>query len=143
MCQNVPAMNMVELIPQITAHRVAPRAEAAAHLQAAAIPALLMTLGAWITKNVAKKKAIPKPLVTPYKILSTSAHMMTAFLKNAFVKQDWLIVKAQISVWVKAAAENIKAAAIMLAQADIRSKIQLARKHHQPRRLAAMLATKF
>ena len=69
--------------------------------------------------------------------------MIILILKNAFVKQDWLSVKAQISVWVKAAAENIKAAAIMLAQADTRSKIQLARKHHQPRRLAAMLAIKF
>ena len=89
------ATNTAELIPQITAHRVAPRAEAVAHLQAAVIPALLMTLGAWITKNVAKKKAIPKPLVTPYKILSTSAHMMTAFLKNAFVN---LIYKLALSL---------------------------------------------
>ena len=81
----VVATNTAELIPRITVHRVAPRAEAAAHLQAAAMPALLMTLGAWITKNVAKKKAIPKPLVTPYNILSTFALTITVILKNVFV----------------------------------------------------------
>ena len=69
--------------------------------------------------------------------------MTILILRNVLVKQDWLTVKAPISVWVKAAAENIKAAAIVLAQADTRSKIQLARKHHQPRRVAAMLAIKF
>ena len=56
-----------------------------AHLPAAEMPVLLMTLGAWITKNVAKKKAIPKPLVTPYLLQPTSVHMITAFLKNVFV----------------------------------------------------------
>ena len=54
---------------------------------AAAMPALLMTLGAWITKNVAKKKAIPKPLVTPCKILSTFALTITLTLNNASAKR--------------------------------------------------------
>ena len=58
-----------------------------AHLPAAETPALLMTLGAWITKNVAKKKAIPKPLVTPYKILSTFALTITLTLNNVSAKR--------------------------------------------------------